>query len=201
MNLDAEDVARLAYNSMQFVNVKSLYLPNQVLFVINSGSLRVYACDDYIAISDTAELNDDSTKMEEFAVNLQQLKELEKFARTNKKSTINISQSTDATIWALGESEETYSTTHETIYHKGWDHVDSILFDKVSRSPSTVYSIRPERVANLSKLKAAKEAPLDFCHFDYGGDHLIRFRLGLTLTGCIRPVAREEVNSEYLWEG
>lgn len=198
-----EDLAKLAYNAYQFVNPKSIYLPGEILFVVNESALRVYSCDDYIAFTETIPVSGESSEFQ-FSISLEAAKELEKFARTNKKYKLEIKKKMhDVVFYMDSENEEedaAFNAELKPERNETWDIVDVLLFEECERKAPGDYYTRPERIANLSKLKVPKEAPIGWRHVDLNGSHLIRFRMGGTVNGVIKPVNEEDILEQYLWE-
>ena len=199
--ISGEVLAKMAYNAGLFVNPKSLYLPNWVLFVVSVDSLRIYTCDDYIAFTEVTDLesNKDSYR---FIISLEDLKSLEKFARANKKYLITISV-TDTEVKFSTSSQEEDSVVYnlEPMVDENWDIVDMVLFEYGDPLSREGFIIRPERLANLSKLKLSEpEAPLIFKWFSVGSVHFLRAKVGSRIRIGIKEVNISKVNPEYLWE-
>lgn len=199
--VSGEELAKLVYNAYQFVNPKSIYLPGELLFMVDQNALRVYSCDDYIAYTETIPVVESGGKMQ-FVMSLESAKSLEKFARENKKYAIEIAKKMkDAVFYQVSDEEDNaLNAPLGEERNETWDIVDALLFETCPRETPGDYYTRPERVANLSKLKVPKEAPLGWRHVNLNGSHLIRFRLGTNVNGVIKPVDPSDIQSEYLWE-
>ena len=188
-----EDLARVISNTMKFVNPKSIYLPGELLFDLTDGVLSCYACDDYIAIKDSAPMPESGDF--HFVLSLENAKELEAFARENKKSDLDFK----VTINELERYDVTFSmndvdkVTFETLEFRdvNWDIVDMILFEDIPQVPFFDLAFRPERFTKFSQLKHDKEAPMHWRLHEINGNPIVRFDIGDTIHGAIRPVTME----------
>jgi len=201
-----EDLARIVSNTMKFVNPKSIYLPSELLFNLTVDELQCYACDDYIAITDYAKLSKElfnagnSPAEETFVLSLEDAKDLERFARENKKSDIGIkfSSLTKGRVqvaFSLNEATQcTYSTGE--FRQQNWDLVDAMLFDDFPKTPFYDLSFNPERFTKFSQLKHNKDAPMHWELLQLKNTPIVRFTLGDTITGVIRPLNLEDGDSK-----
>jgi hypothetical protein len=193
-----EDLARVISNTMKFVNPASIYLPGELLFDLTSDRLSCYACDDYVALTDSCELSKNDSKSEQhFVLSLEDVKDLEKFARENKKTDIGISAGyssiEDETVITFQVNEvdsKEYSTGE--FRESNWDLVDMMLFEQLPRKPFDALAFRPERFTKFSQLKHDKEAPMKWQLVDAAGIALVRFTIGNTIVGAIRPLTLED---------
>lgn len=203
--LAGEDLSRIVGNTMKFVNPKSLYLPGELLFNLTANNLSCYACDDYNALTDVAELNTLFKSAEEaqeqtFVLKLEDVKDLDKFVRDNKKSDIAISFTevdhgkTQVSFLVNDATKVTYTTL--PLREDNWDVVDMILFEECPKLPFYELAFNPERFTKFSQLKHDKEAPMKWELLEMGTSEksmpVVRFTLGNSIIGAIRPLILEE---------
>lgn len=199
LKINADDLARVCKNAMMFANPKSLWLPGEILFEIEGKTLKVFACDDYFAITDSAELTTGSAQTF-FVLNVRDIQGytkdkvkhegLEEFARRHKKEEIQISFGTTGVDF--DSNEESISLDFGEFREDNWYIVDGLInSDEVH--PVSIYGFEsnPERYAKLSQLKYDKEAFGIIWNFvqTEAGNLLVRFSVGSTLRGVIRPLS------------
>lgn len=188
-----EDLARVISNTMKFVNPKSIYLPGELLFDLTNGVLSCYACDDYIAIKDSAPMHE--AKDFHFVLSLEDAKTLEKFARENKKSDLSFEVKINEleryeVAFSMNDVDKVIFETLE-VRDRNWDIVDMILFEELPRIPFDDLAFRPERFTKFSQLKHDNESPMRWRLHETNGIPIVRFTIGKTLCGAIRPVTLE----------
>lgn len=188
-----EDLARVISNTMKFVNPTSIYLPGELLFDLTNEVLSCYACDDYIAIKDSAPMP--GAEDFHFVLSLEDAKALEKFARENKKSDlsfeVNINELERYEVtFSMNDADRVIFDTLE-VRDANWDIVDLILFEELPRIPFDDLAFRPERFTKFSQLKHDKEAPMHWRLHEINGNAIVRFTIGDTICGAIRPVTLE----------
>lgn len=194
-----EDLARICKNGSMFTNPKSLYLPDEMLFRFESDSLRVFATDDYFAISDVAPLSAGKTEfsftltgknVSGYTKNREKVEGLEEFARRNKKNEIVISFDLDEVTFAT-DNEEVWFTQAE-YREPAWEVIEGLIFsDEVIPVDIHHYRSNPERYAKLSQIKYDKDTfGIDWFHVEtVTGNLLIRFQIGPSIHGVIRPLS------------
>jgi hypothetical protein len=180
-----EDLARVISNTMKFVNPKSIYLPGELLFDLTNEALSCYACDDYIAIKDSAPIKGEGDAV--FVLSLDDAKDLEKFARENKKTDLGIYITIDIVKVEVNDVDDRIYELAE-YREANWDIVDLILFEELPRIPFDDLAFRPERFTKFSQLKHDNEAPMHWRLHEINGNAIVRFTIGDTICGAIRPV-------------
>lgn len=195
-----DDLARVVSNTNKFVNLKSPYLPGELLFYLTPDTLSCYACDDYIAVTDQATLVTSIPGHHEFVLSLEDAKELEKFARENKKSDLSITVGSSGVAFALNEVElKTYEL--QEYREPNWEFVNYLLTEPLPIKPVYRVAFRPERFTKFSQLKHDKEAPMDWEFLAADEDRtVIRFKIGETIIGAISALLRDGLDPKYLWE-
>jgi hypothetical protein len=194
-----EDLARICKNASMFTNPKSLYLPNEVLFRFEGTDLRVFATDDYFAISDVATLTAgkaefsfvlDAKDIAGYTKDKVKYEGLEEFARRNKKNEIEIS------VGPLGVDFETNDEARHFPFAEyredAWWVIEGLIFsDEIQPVAISHYRSNPERYAKLSQIKYDKDSfGIDWFHVEtMTGNLLIRFKIGPTIDGVIRPLS------------
>lgn len=203
-----EDLARICKNGVMFTNPKSIYLPNEMLFRFENTDLRVFATDDYFAISDVANLTAgkaefsfvlDAKDVAGFTKNGEKVEGLEAFARRNKKEEIQISFGTAGVDFDT--KDEILSLDYAENREPAWEIIEGLIFsDEIQPVAITGYRSNPERYAKLSQIKYDKDSfGIDWFHVEtVTGNLLIRFKIGPTIDGVIRPLSepQEDVTLE-----
>lgn len=209
-SVSAEDLSRVLTNTMKFVNPKSLDLPGEMMFAVSEKTLIVYACDDYVSITDTAEVSSEQGFETAFVLDLEKVKDLDKICREYKKYDLSIENVEKRIVHVIvGEKLEEALYDQGRIAEKNWSILDALIFDDFPVASVQAFCLRPERLTKFSQLKANKEAPVDFSvHVvpylepsDVEEEmHIIKFKLGETIRGAIRPVIRSMVDERFLLE-
>lgn len=198
IKIAAEDLARVCNNAMMFANPKSLYLPGEILFLLNGDMLEVFACDDYFAITDSAPVTPHDPNV--FVLGLNDIKGytkdkekhegLEEFARKAKKDDIRIVFDPVGDI-SFASDEAAISFENKEYRENNWDIVEGLIYsDEVTPVPVTGFRSNPERYAKLSQLKYDKaNHGIEWKFVQTQAGHLlVRFEIGPTLKGVIRPL-------------
>lgn len=195
-----ENLLRVVTNTIKFVNPKSLFLPGELLFSLTSGTLSCYACDDYVSLTDSATLISKETEAALFVLSLEDAKDLESYARTNKKVDLGI-EIFDNTV-SFSVNEHDFSAYDLAPYREeNWEFVNFLLFEELPIKPVYRTAFRPERFTKFSQLKHDKEAPMDWEYLSADeGRTLVRFKIGETIIGTISALLRDKVDPKYLWE-
>lgn len=192
MKILAEHFQRLLYNAIQF-SAKDSSLGGVVLFHSTGEVLEVYASDDYVAMVDTAPIED--APEIDFWLGLKEVKELEKWLR-DKDGEVEI---------ILHEQEiEVDHVLHSSlplqIVSEPPDfcavvevvHSEPNPFTGEFSPASEPFAIRAERFTRFRLLKTPDSPscrdgyPIDFL---WDG-RLVRWRCGPNLKGVIGPLAR-----------
>lgn len=194
-----EDLARICNNSMMFSNPKSLYLPGEILFRFEVDSLRVFATDDYFAISDVANLTAGKAEFS-FVLHLEDVKGytknkkkfegLDEFARRNKREEILILPDDSGVFFQTKERSNYFYFADNR--KPAWEVIEGLIFsDEIQPVSITGYRSNPERYAKLSQVKYDKNSfGIDWEHVEtVTGNLLVRFKIGPTINGVIRPLA------------
>lgn len=201
ISVSGETLAQMAYNANLFINPRSFYLPNQVLFYAVDNGIRVYSSDDYIGFSqytNTPSNNEDTA----FILSVENVKEVEKFARANRKYDVDITVSLDKVTFSCGDEEPlTYSCIE---YSEWWETLDWLIFSEDMEPGADVVNFsRKERLGNISKIKEPSNSPLVLKHFRVETQDpeepeitLIRFELGPYIDGLIRLVSKNKIKEE-----
>lgn len=194
IKINGDDLARVTKNAMMFCNPKSLWLPGEMLFDLTDNTLRVYACDDYFAISSQATLVSFRPKFETFFVlNLPDVKTLEEFSRKNKKDEILITFAGSTVTFSTNDEVNTFEVGE--FREENWYIVEGLIFDP-SVKPVWIqeFDSNPERYAKLSQLKYDKNEHWIKWNFveTETGNLLVRFTVGPDVAGVIRPLSEPE---------
>jgi hypothetical protein len=202
----AGELERLLHNALLYADEEAMRL-QQILLVFGEETLQVYACDDYVAVTDSAELYDGRDL--EVSLSIEDAKALVSWVKENKK----IIHKYDIIIrpkmtGIIFECDET-STDEESDNlffsdrlgnSEAWELVMQLLEPDQDIVYIKSFLIRPERISKSWRLKADKEAPIAFRGIDINGNNLIQFKKGETIVGCIMPVKPEYVEEKFLWQ-
>ena len=200
IEIEAKELSRLVKNLLLYTNLKAVRL-REIFFVVLQDRLTGYACDDYIAISDSILLG--SAERREFAMKVEELEKIDLWLKEGKKTVhkeiVKISffntylklKSEDGDIQKFEFCEPDYDS---------WDHVFSLLNEENEIVTTTHFALRSDRFAKASQLVAEKDTPLIFRSVDLQGHYLLQFKKGSTLKGVTIPIKQEYIEEEFLWE-
>lgn len=203
IKVPAPELDRLLQNVLLFSDKKAMRL-NEILFESQNNQLYGYSCDDYVAVSDWIDL-DGVVRSYPFAFSIDDVEALAEWVKKDKKVVhkydIIIRPKMTGIIFECEdtstdeESDNIFLT--EIVPSKNWNVVFEIL--NLDLPTRLVFASRPERVSKLWRLKADKEAPLDFRYTELDNKDLYQIKKGSSLVAAIMPVDRSKVNEEYLW--
>lgn len=200
----AGDLDRLLQNALLYSDPDAMRL-QEVLFVFDGDSLTVYACDDYVAITDSAPLIEGRVLEQSFTIS--DIKKLAEWVKADKKIIhkyeIELRQKFTGMIFECDdtstEDESDNIFLSDVTVNDAWDVVFRLLDEEQELAQITGFTIKPERVSKLWRLKADKDAPIDFRGVLINSQLLVQFKKGDTIIGAIMPVKREYVSEEFLW--
>lgn len=206
LKVTAFDLDRVVQNVNLYSDPKAMRL-QEVLFHPIGDKIHVYACDDYVALTDSLDIQEGTLK-EDFTLTVQDLDKLGDWIKKDKKVVhkydIEIRPKFTGMIFECNEtSTEEISDniffTYAKVNEGGWEIVKELL--DLENQPETghSFSVRPERLAKLARVKADKEAPIAMRFVDVRGMMIIQFKKGETAYGAIMPVREEYVQEEFLW--
>lgn len=199
MKILAEHFQRLLYNAIQFSS-KDSSLGGVVLFHSTGEVLEVYASDDYVAMVDTAPIED--TPEIDFWLGLREVKELEKALRVTEgqvQTQYPVGSESLEVMWLAEGGKDVLSVVVERVAEPpDFSAVVEIVHSEPNPltgefSPSAEpFAIRSERFTKFRLLKTP-ESPS--CRDGYPIDFLwdgrvVRWKCGPNMKGVIGPLAR-----------
>lgn len=201
MIVSAPDLDRVLQNALLYVNPKSVYL-KEVFFGVIEGKIDVYSSDDYVTVTDSAPVTSDQETW--FSLSIEDTKRLAEWVKLDKKvvhkSTIIVTFRHTLVEASSDDSDEEISVPYVKEPNLPvFDIMMQLLDEDAEQEKIQVNAFRPERLAKLARLKADKEAPVDMRGVSIREVHFIQFKIGETITGCIKPVEREAVDDRFLW--
>lgn len=206
MQVTAPDLDRIVQNALLFTNDKSVFL-DEVLLTVLENRLHVYSSDDYVGITDSCEITEGATDCSIY-LSIADAKALGEWIKKDKKVVhkydIKIQRKFAGVRFECpdapeGDDQEIYFSYAPEI-PETFNLLYSLLDKWASKTTIPFYfALRPERVSRLARIKADKEAPVDFRGIQIGNKTLLQFKLGNTVTGCISPVDRSRVDDGFLW--
>ena len=204
MKAKAQDVDRIIQNVLLYVNPKSTRL-TEVLLIAREGRLHAYATDDYVAITDSCEVTEvRPLRKPEFHLTIEDTKKLGEYIKLDKKvvhkSDIEFKFKNTLFTVSSNDSDTEENFTFLTEGSSNWSLVHKLLDHEAQPQMILINAYRPDRLAKLARIKADKEAPIDMRGIEINGKHLVQFKLGETVTGCIMPADRSYVDERFLWE-
>lgn len=200
VELSIVDFDRVVQNLLLYTDKKAIRL-REVFFMVEGNTIYGFACDDYVAVSDTLKFEGDPVK-KEFSMTIETLELLGEWIKKDKK--VVHKQKAKVTFFNTyiktkdeeGNIEKFKISTDNL---DQWDLVFDMLDIDQELQMILDVTLRPERVAKLARLKADKEAPLAFRGIDFRGRLLLQFKKGYTIIGVLMPVQNEFVIEEFLW--
>lgn len=206
MQVTAPDLDRIVQNALLFVNEKSVFL-DEVFFAVLEGRMHVYSSDDYVAITDSLEVTEGAEECSIY-LSIADVKALGEWIKKDKKVVhkydIKIQMKFTGVRFECPDAPE--GDDQEIYFSFAPEIPEPFLFLSAVTSrdiPSVgipdLFAVRPERVTRLARIKADKEAPIDFRGILMNNRTLLQFRLGDTVTGCVMPVDRSKVDDRFLW--
>lgn len=206
VKVSAVDLDRIVQNINLYTDPKAMRL-REVLFTPVGDILHIFACDDYVAITDSLEIQEGTLK-QEFTLTVEDLDSLGDWIKKDKKVVhkyeLEIRPKFRGVIF---ESPDTSSDElSDNVYYSygpvnsgSWDVVMELLSTENEMLDTYGFSLRPERLAKLARIKADKEAPISLRFVDVRGKMIIQFKKGTTAYGAIMPVDESVVQEEFLW--
>ena len=207
MKIPAAELDRLVQNALLYSDPKAMRLQEVLFETPGDGNLYVFACDDYVAVSDYASF-DLRVRKFPFAFSIEDIETLGDWIKKDKKVVhkfgITIQPKMTGDIF---ECEET-STDEESdnIFLSDrkpselWGTVFEILNLDLEGFYAPDWAIRPERLVKLARLKAAKEAPIVIRGVELKQKFLVQFKKGSSIVGAIMPVDQSYVDEDFLWK-
>lgn len=200
VELSIVDFDRVVQNLLLYTDKKAIRL-REVFFMVEGNTLYGFACDDYVAVSDTLVFEGEPVK-KEFTMSIEDLELLGEWIKKDKK--VVHKQKAKLTFFNtyIKTKDEEGNVEKFKISHDNqdaWDLVFDMLDIEQELQMILDVTLRPERVAKLARLKADKEAPLAFRGIDFRGSLLLQFKKGYTILGVLMPVKNEFVIEEFLW--
>lgn len=205
IKIKAGDLDRLIQNALLFTDEKAIRL-HQVLFVIENDKLQIFSIDDFVSVTDSCDVVDQVPQV--FALTIADVDYLGEWVKKDKK----VVHKYDIIIQPkftgmLFECEETSPEdesdniffNYDPVDEEAWDLVEQLLDVNLENHPIESFAVRGERVSKLWRLKADKEAPIDFRIVNINSWLIVQFMKGDTLRGAIMPIRREMVREEFLW--
>lgn len=206
IQVTAPDLDRIVQNALLFTNEKSVFL-DEVLLSVLENRMSVYSSDDYVGITDSCEVTDGAYDCDMY-LSIASAKALGEWIKKDKKVVhkydIKIQRKFTGVRFECpdapeGDTQEIFLNyapeipeTFDMLYRLLDRYVDGV-------STPDYFALRPERVSRLARIKAEKEAPIDFRGIGIGNKTLLQFKLGDTVTGCLSPVDRNKVDDRFLW--
>lgn len=206
VKIPALDIDRIVQNALLYADSKAMRLTD-VLFNGNGESVSIFACDDYIAITDTGTLTEGKLD-ESFTISVDDLDKLGDWIKKDKKVVhkydISIRRKMTGVIFECDETSSDDESDNIFLSYslenkQAWDIVMELLSSDNEVVVCDGFSVRPERLAKLARVKADKEAPIAMRFVDVRGLMIIQFKKGETAHGAIMPVKEEYVREEFLW--
>lgn len=198
----ANELDRLVQNALLFADAEAMRI-QEVYFYFASDGLSIYACDDYVTISDNSYIE---TPDKEFSLSVSDTEKLGKWIKEDKKvvhkSEIDIRFKMTGVIFESEDSETKIFLPYinpSTL----WGKVLILLNEDQKPMLILDFAIRPERLDRIHRLKAPreenKEAPIHIRGIDINTHLILQFKKGSSIVGAIQPVRIDLVKEEFLW--
>lgn len=206
VKIPAPDLDRVVQNCLLYADSKALRL-NDVLFEGNGESISVYSCDDYVTLKDTAPLSE-GLFLNSFSLSVSDVDALGDWIKKDKKVVhkyeISLRRKMTGIIFecdetSTDEDSDNIFLRYTNDQNEAWEIVKELLSLENARLNSGGFSVRPERLAKLARVKADKDAPISMRFVDVRGLMIIQFKKGESAYGAIMPVKEEYVREEFLW--
>lgn len=201
VEITAPELNKLLENILLYTDKKALHL-REVLFVGADAGIQAFACDEHVAITDTAETSE-SIPVAEFALGIEVVEQLLEYVKKDKKvvhkSVLVITFRN--TLFKVHCDD--YDGYFQADYQKpGWDRwniVLDLLSDEQDETSAGRFNLNPARLAKLNQLKASKDAPVVFRWVDIQDKLVLQFKKGQSIVGAFQPVDDEYIQEEFLW--
>lgn len=200
VELEAKELSVLVKNLLLYTNLKAVRL-REIFFVVLDGKLHGYACDDYIALTDSVPMVGEEVR--EFAMTVEELEKIDLWLKEGRKAvhkeTVKISFF-NTYLKLRSEDGDIQKFDFVKPNHEAWDLVFELLSDDNPLRPIDYFAVRGDRFAKMSQLVAEKDTPLIFRGVDVNGHLLLQFKKGSTLSGVSIPIKQEFIQEEFLWK-
>jgi hypothetical protein len=207
VKIPAAELDRLVQNALLYSDPKAMRLQEVLFETPGDGNLYVFACDDYVAVSDYA-FFDLRVRKFPFAFSIPDLEVLGDWIKKDKKVVhkfgITIQPKMTGVIFECDETSTDEESDNIFLSDQKpselWGTVFEILNLDLEGFYAPDWAIRPERLVKLARLKAAKEAPIVIRGVELKQKFLVQFKKGSSIVGAIMPVDQSYVDEDFLWK-
>jgi hypothetical protein len=197
----ANELNTLLENILLYTDKKANHL-REVLFVFTGSGIQAFACDEYVALTDTVVIDQDLSSRE-FSLSIEDVEKFLSWVKEDKKTVHKTELELTFKYTVMVGKSNDYDSTFQANYLKpswnNWNVVLSLLSEEHPEISEMRFNLNPNRLAKLDRLKADKEAPVAFRWVDIDGKIGLQFKKGHTVKGFFQPVDDEYVKGEFLW--